>query len=498
MQDVFISHSSKDAEQATSLCNLLENRGYSCFISSRDLVPGQEYAMQLVTNIEESKCVVLLLTSHSNASPHVLREVEYAVSHKIPILVYVLEEVILSKSMAYFLTTHQWINMGPDQTYKLLEGMENITGKQCDKYSVPPNLTPSTSTESTSETAPSKSESFKVPMILIAVVAVLLLFTGVTFYFLKKMESDNKRLQIAYEEAIHNATQEIAKVSEEESELIEETEEDSETISFAEAEEAVDLPQYELGEIVYFGTYLDTTIPWYVIDVSEDGKNVTLLSKDILTLRIFDAAEGGSYNYYNGVDYWTYENHIITDPEISVQARGSSDWSTSNIRTWLNSDKKNVKYSDQAPTRAAAGTNFYDTKPGFLSEFTKDEVGAITLVDHDGALDKVYFLSSKELSLLENADLHVYAYPGETCALDCSTMEDYNAMKSIYGVTSYYWWLRDCPYDEPSKVYIVYTEYETGLTEYPYTDTSVGMGDYGVRPALTVDVSLMELSREEN
>ena len=57
--------------------------------------------------------MLLLLSECANGSPHVLREVERAVSKNKSIIVYKLEEVKLSKSLEYFLMTHQWLNLEP-------------------------------------------------------------------------------------------------------------------------------------------------------------------------------------------------------------------------------------------------------------------------------------------------------------------------------------------------------------------------------------------------
>ena len=97
MKNVFLSFSSKQTNEAERICNYLESHGLSCFFSTRDLIPGEEYAAQLLDRIDEASVLVLLLSASSNESPHVLREVEYAVSHNTPILVYSLEPVTLSK-----------------------------------------------------------------------------------------------------------------------------------------------------------------------------------------------------------------------------------------------------------------------------------------------------------------------------------------------------------------------------------------------------------------
>ena len=105
---IFISHASQNAAEASAVCRLLEERGTRCFIAPRDIRTGKEYAEEIVNGLDGSAAVLLLMSEAANRSPHVLREVERAVSKSIPILVYKLEEVALSKSMEYFLMTHQW------------------------------------------------------------------------------------------------------------------------------------------------------------------------------------------------------------------------------------------------------------------------------------------------------------------------------------------------------------------------------------------------------
>ena len=114
---VFISHSSQDADTASKICEKLEKAGHSCFIAPRDIRSGHEYAEEIIDGIDRSGVMLLLLSKTANSSPHVLREVERAVSKKINIVVYKLEEVELTKSMEYFLMAHQWINEKLDKGY---------------------------------------------------------------------------------------------------------------------------------------------------------------------------------------------------------------------------------------------------------------------------------------------------------------------------------------------------------------------------------------------
>ena len=44
---IFISHSSKDADVALKICNILEKNGKNCFIAPRDIRMGKEYAEEM-------------------------------------------------------------------------------------------------------------------------------------------------------------------------------------------------------------------------------------------------------------------------------------------------------------------------------------------------------------------------------------------------------------------------------------------------------------------
>lgn len=107
-KEIFISHSSSDEKEATRICEYLEKNYINCFIAPRDIKVGASYAEELLDGLDNSKVLLLMLSNEANNSPHVLREVERAVSRSIPIVVYKLEFVELSKSMEYFLMTNQW------------------------------------------------------------------------------------------------------------------------------------------------------------------------------------------------------------------------------------------------------------------------------------------------------------------------------------------------------------------------------------------------------
>jgi TIR domain len=79
---VFISYSSPDADAATEVCGALERNGQTCWIAPRDVVAGEFYADAIVRAIDAAKVVLLVLSKHAAASPHVVREIERVTSKR--------------------------------------------------------------------------------------------------------------------------------------------------------------------------------------------------------------------------------------------------------------------------------------------------------------------------------------------------------------------------------------------------------------------------------
>jgi formylglycine-generating enzyme required for sulfatase activity len=108
--DVFISYSSKDKIIADAVCAKLENNQIRCWIAPRDILPGMEYGQALVEAIKKSRAVVLVLSSNSNVSSQVMREIERAVSNEIPIIPLRIENILPSESMEFYLSSVHWLD----------------------------------------------------------------------------------------------------------------------------------------------------------------------------------------------------------------------------------------------------------------------------------------------------------------------------------------------------------------------------------------------------
>ena len=238
--NIFISHSSSEAEIASEVCDILERSGNQCFLAPRDIRSGYEYAEEIINGIDRSDAVILLLSKRANHSPHVLREIERKADGKNKIL-----------------------------TVTSLAGT------------------------------------------MLVIVALFLGFRHFIFDSSERIVSEN------------------AAVSQ---------------------DSATDL---QVGDTIVFGTYNEEPIAWRVLKISEDGREAVLISRDILTIKAYDAPDSGKYNYDGDRDYWSKDSEASTDMELQARVRGNSDWSSSTIRAWLNSEDEVVKYEGQAPTASA-------------------------------------------------------------------------------------------------------------------------------------------------
>jgi hypothetical protein len=109
-RDVFVSYSVPDRDVAFELVARLEARGMSVWIAPRDISPAAEWAEEIIDAISSARLMVLVFSSHSNASPQVRREVERAVHKQLPVLPFRLENIEPSKSLEYFLSSQHWLD----------------------------------------------------------------------------------------------------------------------------------------------------------------------------------------------------------------------------------------------------------------------------------------------------------------------------------------------------------------------------------------------------
>ncbi|MEA2641296.1 MAG: hypothetical protein QOF51_2690, partial [Chloroflexota bacterium] len=108
--DAFISYAHQDKPVADAVCARLEAKGIRCWIAPRDVLPGSEWSAAILDGISESRLLVLIYSASANESGQVRREVERAVSKGIALLPFRIEDVPLSKSLEYFMSTPHWLD----------------------------------------------------------------------------------------------------------------------------------------------------------------------------------------------------------------------------------------------------------------------------------------------------------------------------------------------------------------------------------------------------
>jgi biotin transporter BioY len=108
--DVFVSYTSQDKPTADAICNALENRGIRIWIAPRDVLPGTDWGGAIIDAINSSRLMILVYSASANESPQIKREVERAVHRGIPLIPFRIQDVPMSKTLEYFISTPHWLD----------------------------------------------------------------------------------------------------------------------------------------------------------------------------------------------------------------------------------------------------------------------------------------------------------------------------------------------------------------------------------------------------
>jgi TolB-like protein/Flp pilus assembly protein TadD len=138
--DVFVSYASQDAAIANAVVAALERHRLKCWIAPRDVTPGALYADGIISAINGTRVLVLVLSANSIASPHVGKEVERASSKRRPIITLRTDGAPLTSALEYFLSESQWIDLAADGTdaafAKLLTAVRRQAGAAPEGHSL--------------------------------------------------------------------------------------------------------------------------------------------------------------------------------------------------------------------------------------------------------------------------------------------------------------------------------------------------------------------------
>ena len=121
---VFISYATADRTEALKVCKAIERRGTQCWISMRDVRPGENYQEAIVQSLRTARAVVLLFSDAANTSGEIKKELSLASRYNVPVIALRLKDVKPTDAFAYELSTRQWINAfeGWDKSIDTLVG----------------------------------------------------------------------------------------------------------------------------------------------------------------------------------------------------------------------------------------------------------------------------------------------------------------------------------------------------------------------------------------
>lgn len=256
-----------------------------------------------------------------------------------------------------------------------------------------------------------------------------------------------------------------------------------------------------VGSKIKFGKHQVNTevkedIIWQIGAKNHNGypaNSITLVAEKIIDYRGFDAMEP-------------------SNSDSNRKTRGNNRYKDSNLRQWLNKAGNpwfvKTHTADEPPTNA--GTNNYgtdyDTRDGFLSAFTADELAAVlntnvvtaknTVTDGGGLetlIDKVFLLSNTEVGLANEPGgaegFKLEMFTNDASRISKTTQQAFtntkntNKQASINGPWN--WWLRS-PCSGISH-YVRFVHASGALS----SDTSAYSGNYGVRPALNLSSEIL-------
>lgn len=124
--DVFISYSQQDETVANAIVAGLESDGIRCWITPRDVTPGDTGSNAIINAITGAQIMVIILSENSNQSKQVLREVERAVANDLILIPFRVEDMQPFGAMAYFLSSEHWLDAMTPPLEKHIQKLINI------------------------------------------------------------------------------------------------------------------------------------------------------------------------------------------------------------------------------------------------------------------------------------------------------------------------------------------------------------------------------------
>lgn len=108
---VFISHSTRNADIASAMKSFLESQGIQCWKAPEDIPAGTEWSTGIIRGLKECSVIVLIFSKDADDSTNVKKEIALADNYKKVIVPFRIEDRLPDdEKLGYFLCMPQWLD----------------------------------------------------------------------------------------------------------------------------------------------------------------------------------------------------------------------------------------------------------------------------------------------------------------------------------------------------------------------------------------------------
>lgn len=130
-RDIFISYAFEDEAWAQQVVATLEGQGYTCWIASRDIVPGSaSYAREITRAIKSVRLLVVVLSAATNGSDDVLNEITLAKNNGVPRLPLRVDASAMDEGLEYYFSQAQRLESATQDPAELLQRLARAVAQQ--------------------------------------------------------------------------------------------------------------------------------------------------------------------------------------------------------------------------------------------------------------------------------------------------------------------------------------------------------------------------------
>ncbi|MBE2180832.1 MAG: toll/interleukin-1 receptor domain-containing protein [Chthoniobacterales bacterium] len=178
----FISYCREDKAVAEAVVAGLEANGIPCWIAPRNVRPGENWGGSIIKAITNAKVMVLVFSQHTNNSPHVMNEIERAVSRRVTIIPFRLQDVKPSEDLELFISSCHWLDaLTPPLDAHVADLVRAVQGVLGIEFSGAADIPATTVPAAPVQTAPPKTS--KTPLLLGAAVVIVLVAAAALYHF---------------------------------------------------------------------------------------------------------------------------------------------------------------------------------------------------------------------------------------------------------------------------------------------------------------------------